>query len=69
MTLEALRKQYERFSKMSEKRGRMYYDDAEDAKQKGIYESANLYYSMASAAFYEATVYMQVVNYLLKVTK
>lgn len=68
MTLEALRKLYEGFSEKSEKRGHMYYSDAEDAKQKGIYESAKLYYSMASAAFYEATIYMQVVNYLLKVT-
>lgn len=69
MTLEELRKQYERFSEMAGKRGDMYSEDAEDAKEKGNYESANLYYSMASSAYYEGTIYMQVVNDLLKVTK
>ena len=69
MTLEALRKQYERFSEMSEKRGQMYCDKAEDAKQKGNYESASLYYNMASTAYNEATIYRNVVNNLNKVTK
>ena len=69
MTLEELRKQYERFSEMIEKRGDMYSDDAEDAKQKGNYDSASLYYNMASTAYNEATIYRQFVNDLLKVTK
>ena len=69
MTLEALRKQYERFSEMSEKRGKMYCDNAEDAKQKGNYESASLYYNMASTAYNEATIYRHFVNDLNKVTK
>lgn len=69
MTLEALRKQYERFSEMSEKRGRMYCDNAEDAKQKGDYVSASLYYNMASIAYNEATIYMHFANDLSKVTK
>ena len=69
MTLEELRKQYERFSEMSEKRGQMYCDNAEDANQKGNYESASLYYYMASAAYNEATIYRQFVSDLLKVTK
>ena len=69
MTLETLRKQYERFSEMSEKRGDMYHDDAEDAKQKGNYDSASLYYNMASTAYNEATIYRRFVNDLNKVTK
>ena len=69
MTLEELKKQYERFSEMSKKRGDMYRDDAEDAKQKGNYESASLYYNMASTAYNEATIYRRFVNDLNKVTK
>jgi hypothetical protein len=69
MTLEELRKQYERFSEMSEKRGDMYGDNAEDAKQKGNFENASLYYNMASTAYNEATIYRQFVSDLLKVTK
>lgn len=69
MTLEALRKQYERFSEMSEKRGQMYCDKAEDAKQKGNYESASLYYNIASTAFNEAIIYRHFVDDLNKVTK
>lgn len=69
MTLEELRKQYERFSEMSEKRGDIYHDDAEDAKQKGNYDSASLYYNMASTAYNEATIYRRFVNDLNKVTK
>lgn len=69
MTLEELRKQYERFSEMSEKRGDIYHDDAEDAKQKGNYDSASLYYNMASTAYNEAIIYRRFVNDLNKVTK
>lgn len=68
MTLEALIKQYERLSEMSEKRGHMYYNDAEDARQKGNYESAMQYYNMASAAFNEATFYIEIVDDLNNVT-
>lgn len=69
MTIEELRKQYERFSEMREKHGDMYYDSAEDAKQKGDYTSAGLYYNMASTAYNEATIYRHFVNDLNKVTK
>ena len=69
MTLEALRKQYEKFIEMCEKRGEMYCDNAEDAKQKGDYEAVSLYYNMASTAYNEAMIYKRVVNKLNKVTK
>ena len=69
MTLEALKKQYERFSEMSEKHGQMYCDKAEDAKQKGDYETASLYYNIATTAFNEAIIYRHFVNNLNKVTK
>lgn len=69
MTLEVLRKQYERFSEMCEKRGDEYHKQAEDAKQKGDYKSAGLFYNMASTAYNEATLYRHFVNDLLKVTK
>lgn len=69
MALEELKAKYQALADTCEKRGHMYYDDAEDAKQKGNCESAMQYYNMASAAFNEATIYVQLVTDLIKATK
>jgi len=69
MTLEELKKQYKRFSELSEKRGDEYHKQAEDAKQKGDYEAARIYYNMATTAYNVATIYSLFVNNLNKVTK
>lgn len=69
MTLDELKKQYERFSEMCEKRGDEYHKQAEDAKQKGDYKSAGLFYNMATTAYNVATIYTLFVNNLNKVTK
>ena len=69
MTLDELKKQYERFSEMAEKRGQVYCDNAEDAKEKGNYENASLYYNLASTAYNEATIYRKFVNDLNEVYK
>lgn len=69
MTLDELKKQYERFSEMSEKRGDEYRKQAQDAKQKGNYKSSSTYYNLASTAYNESAIYMHFVDDLNKVTK
>ena len=69
MTLEELKAKYQELADIYAKRGHMYYDDAEDAKEKGIYEGAMQYYKMSSDAFSESTIYIEFVNDLIKVTK
>ena len=69
MTLEELRVKYQTLADNCEKRGDEYHKQAEDAKQKGNYESASLYYNMATTAYNVATIYTLFVNDLNKVTK
>ena len=56
MTLEELKAKYQELADIYAKRGHMWYDDAEDAKEKGLYEGAMQYYKMSSDAFSESTI-------------
>lgn len=69
MTFEELKVKYQSLADNCEKRGDLYCDNAEDAKQKGNYENASLYYNMAYTAYNEATIYIQFVNDLNEVYK
>lgn len=69
MTLDELKKRYERFSEMSEKRGDEYHKQAEELIKEKRIELAKYYYDKATSEYDTATMYMHFVNELSHVTK